>query len=238
MKTRVWMTILLLCMSAAAFCGNKQTALSQWVAGTIVSADDIESFGIENCFVAENISDTVFSRMWKKSYKQNCTIPRSQLRYLKVLHRDNDGHILLGEMVCNQRIANDLLEIFRELYEASYPIERMVLVDEYDADDESSMSHNNTSCFNFRTVSGTQKLSAHARGMAVDINTLYNPYYRPRNKRAPLIEPANGKPYLNRNALFPYKIVKGDLCHRLFVKHGFTWGGSWRSCNDYQHFEK
>ena len=33
-------------------------------------------------------------------------------------------------------------------------------------------------------------------------------------------------------------IDRNDLCYRLFVKHGFTWGGSWRSLKDYQHFER
>ena len=40
-----------------------------------------------------------------------------------------------------------------------------------------------------------------------------------------------------RGKQFRYKINKGDLCYRLFIKHGFIWGGSWRTVKDYQHFE-
>jgi hypothetical protein len=40
------------------------------------------------------------------------------------------------------------------------------------------------------------------------------------------------------NAQNPYKITKGDLCYKLFIKHGFSWGGEWKSKKDYQHFEK
>ena len=52
--------------------------------------------------------------------------------------------------------------------------------------------------------------------MAVDINPLYNPYVRYRGGRT-LVEPANAKPFVDRTKDFPYKIVKGDLCYRLFI---------------------
>ncbi|MGN1376557.1 MAG: M15 family peptidase, partial [Prevotella sp.] len=101
-------------------------ALNKWTAGTIVSENSIKQFGIDRCFVIEKISDEVFNRMYNKSYKADCTIPRDDLRYLKILHRNLKGEILLGEMVCNKKIAKDLIDIFKQLYDASYPIERMV----------------------------------------------------------------------------------------------------------------
>lgn len=114
----------------------------------------------------------------------------------------------------------------------------MVLVDEYRADDETSMRANNTSCFCYRTVAGSRKVSAHAMGMAVDINPLYNPYVKRRANGRLFIQPANADPYTHRERRFDYKIERGDLCHRLFLQHGFSWGGAWRSLKDYQHFEK
>ncbi|MBR5656635.1 MAG: M15 family metallopeptidase [Prevotella sp.] len=189
-------------------------------------------------FTIDTISDAIFARMWKKSYKADCTIPRSDLRYLRVLHVDAQGKTHEGEIVCNKKIAKDLIEIFRQLYKEQYPIERIRLVDEYDADDELSMRDNNSSCFNFRTVPGSKKLSKHAQGLAIDINTLYNPYVR-RNKQGKLeVMPANAQPYVNRSRSFTYKIKQGDLLHRLFIQHGFRWGGAWRYSKDYQHFEK
>ena len=74
--------------------------------------------------------------------------------------------------------------------------------------------------------------------LAIDINPLYNPYQKPLAKGKTTVEPAAGKPYLNRNLKFDYKISKGDLCYRLFKQHGFKWGGDWTSMKDYQHFEK
>ena len=53
-----------------------------------------------------------------------------------------------------------------------------------------------------------------------------------------LISPANGAPYADRSKKHIYKIEEGDLCYRLFLEHGFIWGGHWRTMKDYQHFEK
>jgi len=188
-------------------------------------------------FSIDTISDAVFLRMQGRSFPANCTTPRSELRYLRVLHRNAEDSVLHGELVCNKAIAVDLLDIFRKLYEAHYPIEHIRLIDDYEADDELSMRDNNSSSFCFRVVSGTTKLSKHARGLAVDINTRYNPYVRTRNGRRQ-VSPDNSLPYVDRTKSFPYKIEEGDLCYRLFIEHGFTWGGHWQTMKDYQHFEK
>jgi len=217
---------------------HDQQALKEWRAGAKVSLAAVEKFGNDKCFAIEKISDKVFKRMWRKSYKANCTTPRSSLRYLKVLHYNANGDILIGEMVCNKAVSDDLLAIFKALFDAKYPIERMVLVDEYDADDEASMRANNTSCFNFRTATGSKKLSAHSRGCAVDINPKYNPYVKKSSNGKLLVRPATSNKYLQRTETFDYKLEKGDLCYRLFTERGFKWGGNWRSAKDYQHFEK
>lgn len=246
MKRRLLcMFCLLVLFSLSCTAGGKDskptpgfTALKQWKAGEQVTLSDVRKFGISRCFTAEKISDDIFARMWKKSFKENCTVPRTSLRYIKVLHYTRDGKVQIGELVCNKAISNDLVEIFRELYDAKYPIERVVLVDNYDALDEPSMEANNSSCFNFRFITGTKKLSNHSQGLAVDINTLYNPYVKVRADGSVYVEPKTGSPYVNRDKTFDYKIDHNDLCYKLFIKHGFEWGGDWKSVKDYQHFEK
>ena len=188
-------------------------------------------------FSQQEITDSIFARIEGKSFKENCTTPREDLRYLKVLHYNKEGEELEGELICHKDIADDLLAIFRELHRAKYPIERMVLIDEFDADDEASMRANNTSAFNFRPASGMRRLSKHSTGMAIDINPLYNPLVKYREGRTK-VYPSTATPYIDRTQDFPYKIVKGDLCYRLFKQHGFSWGGDWRRSKDYQHFEK
>ena len=129
-------------------------------------------------FSKRAISDALFERIDGKSYKEGCTLPLSELEYLEVLHYDADGEVQHGEIICNRAISDDLLDIFQALFEAHYPIERIRLVDDYDADDERSMSANNTSCFNYRLIAHTDKISKHGLGLAVDINPLYNPYVK------------------------------------------------------------
>ena len=189
-------------------------------------------------FSIDTISDAVFQRMQGKSYKKECTVARSELRYLRLSHYDKEGREHVGELVCNKQIANDLKEIFQELYKPKYPIERMQLIDDFDADDERSMRANNTSCFNFRSIAGSSKLSKHSTGMAIDINPLYNPYVKRRKDGTTFVQPATATKYADRSKACPYKIERGDLCHRLFIEHGFRWGGAWASQKDYQHFER
>ena len=189
-------------------------------------------------FSSQPIPDSVFQRMQGRSWPEGCTIRRADLRYLRLSHYDAEKRQHVGEMVCNKVIADDLIEIFKELYRQKYPIQRIRLIDDYDASDERSMRDNNSSCFCYRRISGTTKLSKHAQGMAVDINTLYNPYVRTGKNGRRIVEPATATKYVDRRKSFPYKIVKGDLLHRLFQQHGFKWGGSWRTMKDWQHFEK
>lgn len=190
----------------------------------------------EHFYISE-IPDDIFEKMQGKSYKADCTLPRENLRYIHVLHVGFDNQVHEGELVVNKDIADDVLEIFKELYESGYQIEKVRLVDEYDADDESSMSDNNSSAFNFRFISHTTKISKHGMGMAVDINTLYNPYVKTVDGELS-IEPANAADYVDRSRDFSHKIDHDDLCYKLFTEHGFEWGGDWTHSKDYQHFEK
>lgn len=188
-------------------------------------------------FYISEIPDDIFAKMQGKSYKEDCTVPREDLRYVHVRHMGFDGEAKDGELVVNRAIADDVLAIFEELYKADYPIEKVRLVDEYDADDEASMSDNNSSAFNFRFISHTTRISRHGLGMAVDINTRYNPYVKTVDGKLS-IEPANGADYVDRSKDFPHKIDHEDLCYKLFKEHGFTWGGDWTHSKDYQHFER
>lgn len=174
------------------------------------------------------------------SDNEKLAVSYDDLRYLSVLYYDFNGEVQTGELICNKGIAQDLAEIFHELYLNEYRIEKIRLIDEYDGDDTASMLDNNTSCFNYRVVDGTDSLSKHALGCAIDINPFYNPYvvFNKDGSGETYISPAGSEIYADRSQDFPYKIDENDLCYRLFKQHGFTWGGNWNSCKDYQHFQK
>lgn len=192
-------------------------------------------------FYYEPLNEEMKERITGSSFPKPdsaCEITYDDLRYLHILHYNFDGEVTKGELICNKAIAQDLVQIFYELYKAEYQLEKIRLIDEYDGDDDASMADNNTSCFNYRVVEGTEKLSQHAYGMAVDINPFYNPYVRYNKDGSLHIDPAGSEAYADRSVAFPYKIDENDLCLKLFKEHGFTWGGDWNSMKDYQHFQK
>ena len=212
--------------------------LTEWQAGRTVSQEAVDAFGgIDMCFAAEPIPDGVWARMQGKTYKENPYIGRDDLRHVRALHWDYDNQMHVGEMIVNKQIADCVAGILRQLFDAKYPIQRMLLPDVYDADDETQMRDNNSSCFCYRNIAGSANLSKHARGLAVDINTLYNPFYKDRADGTRYIQPATAEAYCDRTWDFPYKIDHDDLCFKLFTEAGFEWGGDWTSCKDYQHFE-
>lgn len=206
--------------------------------GDKVPAEILKSAGsVDAFFCVQEIPDSVFALMQGKTYPKDCPVKRSELRYVLCLHVDAKGNTKVGELVLNRKIADKVMGVMRELYEARYPIERMLLADNYDGDDERIMTANNTSAFNFRYVKGTRTVSKHGLGMAIDINPLYNPCRRTSKSGAVDISPAAGRPYADRAKKFDYKLEPGDLCHRLFKEAGFRWGGDWRTMKDYQHFD-
>jgi hypothetical protein len=222
---------------AAANAGKSLTIadIRQMEAGSVLDMSGAAADLTESLFYSEELSAEMQQRIMGISYQENDNISLGELRYLRVLHLGFDGQTHIGELLVNASIADEVLQIMRELYANEYAIEKMVLVDAYGADDERSMEDNNTSAFNYREIAGSSKLSRHSLGLAIDINPLYNPCVK---NGGASISPVNAGGYADRSQTFAHKIDENDLCYRLFLEHGFTWGGSWHSLKDYQHFEK
>ncbi|MFN9778229.1 MAG: M15 family metallopeptidase [Candidatus Kapaibacterium sp.] len=138
-----------------------------------------------------------------------------------------DGRHHRGQIVVHTSLANDVREIFRELDSAAFPVHSVIPISQFGWSDDASIAVNNTSAFNYRTVAGTNRLSMHAFGRAIDLNPYLNPYLIP-GRRAQ-------RPY---NPQTRGTIVRGDACYTAFTKRGWTWGGDWKNEKDYQHFEK
>ncbi len=194
-------------------------------------------------FYYQPLDDNIIARITGCSYPileegETIEITYEDLSYVVVQYVGFDSETREGEIICNKKIAQDLVEIFYELYRNEYQLESIALIEEYEGDDYASCEANNTSCFNYREVVGSSSLSKHALGLAIDINPLYNPYITYNSDGTENIYPENAADYADRSKFFPYKIDENDLCYKLFKEHGFTWGGHWNSVKDYQHFQK
>ena len=190
---------------------------------------------------AQPIPQDIREYMTGLSYKQNNNISLDDLSYLTIPHYDFNYNITEGHLVVNKALAEEVLDIFAELFDIKYPIERMELVDKYGADDFESIEYNNTSAFNYRQSTSGGGLSRHALGRAIDINPQINPYVNSNGTGAH----QNAREYWSRdnskwtkeNARAAY-IGKEAQIYKIFMKYGWEWGGSWSSYRDYQHFEK
>jgi hypothetical protein len=182
--------------------------------------------------IPENIAQYMTGRSWKPE----CPVPLSDLRYLTVAHWGYDDSIKIGHMVVHAKLAQEIVEIFQELFQAQFPIERMELIDYYDTDDERSMEANNSSAFCCRAnTTYPGQFSNHSYGIAIDINPLVNPYVK-----GSLVLPAGGHAYLDRSLIYKGAIIKSmdNSCYRAFISRGYEWGGDFIGRVDYQHFSK
>lgn len=221
----------------AAYTDNKDSMAEE--SDTMEQHPDRTTY--EEGFYYEPLTESIKERITGISYPESgCTVPYEDLNYVGLKYIDFNGQEQTGELICNKSIAQDMVEIFHELYRNEYRLERVRLIDEYNGDDTASMAENNTSCFNYRVVDGTTSLSKHAYGLAVDVNPYYNPYvvFNRNEDGSDYISPPGSEIYADRSQNFAYKIDENDLCYRLFTEHGFTWGGNWNSSKDYQHFQK
>lgn len=221
------------------------TSIKDLKAGTIVSKDQIDKKNLSQYFTSSKISegDSVYERINGKSYKKNNDIKLSDLRYLKMLHVNFDGDYQVGEMIVNKSVSDEVLGIFKSLFSDGYQIYSMYLIDDFweknaGTADWNSIEANNTSCFCYRAATGGSKLSKHALGRAIDINPQQNPYVTFKDGKAQYSH-KNAKDYAtNRSSKKAHVITTSDKAYKAFTKKGWTWGGSWSSPKDYQHFQK
>lgn len=183
-------------------------------------------------FSYTSIPENIKEKMIGLSMPKNEPISFDNLNYLILSYYDFNGNIQTGEMVVDKRVAFEVIEIFKEVFSKKYPIDKIKLIDEYNAIDNLSMANNNSSSFCYRTIANTSTLSNHGKGLAIDINPLQNPHVVGNN-----INPKEGYLFTDRLNIQMGMIVKGDDLYNAFTKRGWNWGGNWNN-PDYQHFEK
>ena len=166
------------------------------------------------------------------SWRPGCPVGLDDLRLVRARHWGFDGKPRTGRLVVHRDVARDVATVLRRLFEARFPIRRMVPVDAYGASDFRSIEADNTSAFNCRPVEGTSRWSEHAYGRAIDLNPIENPYVYANGTSS---HRASG-PYLDRSRYRPGVAVEGGVVVRAFDAVGWSWGGRWSGSRDYQHF--
>ncbi len=155
---------------------------------------------------------------------------RRTLALFDVPYLSFDGRERIGQLVTHARVAREVQEIFENLRDDLFPIHSVIPVAAYHWDDTLSMEANNTSAFNYRKIMGTDRVSNHSYGLAIDINPLQNPYYARDGK----VYPARAAYSLDA----PGTLTPESRATARFKKHGWNWLGERKEYPDYQHFEK
>jgi hypothetical protein len=208
-------------------------ALAAVVVAAVVSVSSASTAPAPFRSAIERIDAAQAKRMTGVSWRQGCPVALRDLRLLTLSHWGFDGQVRSGRLIVHRDVARELVQVFRDLYAARFPIRRMVPVDAYGGSDFRSIEADNTSAFNCRYVDGTTRWSNHAYGRAIDVNPIENPYVS-----AGSTSHRASRPYVDRSKRRPGMAYEGGALVRAFDRIGWGWGGRWTSVKDYQHFSE
>jgi hypothetical protein len=203
---------------------------------------NIVVFGILTASFASNIKsidDNYANQMQGISYFQFCPVLLDKLRIVNVKYLGFDDAVHYGDIVVHNEVAVEISKIFEELFDIKYPIKQIFPIEKYNGSDFDSIEADNTSAFNCRKASDSNKYSKHSYGKAIDINPLENPYIYTDGKIS------HKASYLYRTRILKDTtpenkaiLLSSSEAVAIFKKYGWKWGGDWKNIKDYQHFQK
>jgi D-alanyl-D-alanine carboxypeptidase len=169
----------------------------------------------------------------RSSWVPECPVGVEDLAYITVSHHGFDGEIHTGEMIVNAAEAEGVVGVFRQLFEAGFPIEQMRVITKEEIDAPPTGDWNDTTSFVCRPAVGSNDWSQHAYGLAIDVNPFHNPYLK-----GDLVLPELATTYTNREDSRPGMIFGGDVATEAFAAMGWGWGGDWNTLKDWMHFSR
>ncbi len=167
----------------------------------------------------------------RSTWQPACPVTAGELRYLTMSFVGFDGRPHTGEMIVHADVARDVVAVFEQLFAAGFPIEEMRVVAAQELDAPPTGDGNNTTAFVCRPAVGQSRWSAHAYGLAIDVNPFHNPY-----QRDDLVLPELASSYLDRSWQRPGMVRDGGPVVSAFEGIGWTWGGRWSQPVDLMHF--
>ena len=176
-------------------------------------------------------------RQWKRivavgAWRPGCPAGRSELRRVDVNYVNFDGEVRRGALVVNRDVAASVARAFTKLFQARFPIRRMVPVEAYGGDVNKSLAADNTSAYNCRQlnqINAPVPKSPHANGRAIDINPRENPW---TDLRCDCWLPS---PRNRERVPGPGVILRHGLVWRVFHREGWVWQDI--DVPDYMHFD-
>lgn len=179
------------------------------------------------------VTDVPADVLARSTWTPDCPVTAEELRHVTVGFWGFDDRPHTGELLVNAAWAEGVADVFRQLFEARFPIEEMRIVSAADvaSDAPPTGDGNVTSAFVCRPARQSSTWSQHAHGLAVDVNPFHNPYHR-----GDLVLPEKASAYLDRTWVRPGMIADGDVVTTAFAELGWGWGGAWSSLVDTMHF--
>lgn len=154
-----------------------------------------------------------------------------ELQLVTTYYLGFDGKDHCGQIIVHNTLARDVIALFTNLYAAKFPLGTMIPISapQFRWDDALSMCANNCHGFNYRFIAGTNRLSYHATGHAIDLNPRQNPMIKDGESFPSRAQHLPGMPGVFRCR---------DIGVTLMKALGWEWGGDWTSFKDYHHFQK
>lgn len=168
----------------------------------------------------------------RTTWRPGCPVPPERLRYLRMSFWGFDDRPHTGEMIVREDVAEPVVGVFRKLFAARFPIEAMRLAKPGDLTALPTGRGNGTAAFACRAATGQTRFSAHASGLAIDVN----PFQNPLERRDGLVVPELASAYTDRSWRRPGMIVEGDVVTEAFAAIGWTWGATFSAPVDTMHF--
>ena len=149
--------------------------------GIYLSALGVAQAGQSGTFEAsiDALTPVQRDKMIGRSWHEGCPAPLDDLVSIRLDYIGFDDAAHDGVLVAHRRLANEIVEIFSELFAAGFKIERMQPYEDFPVGEYAAS--NDTVGFYCRPAQDDPKVfSSHAYGISVDINPMTNPYHDPR----------------------------------------------------------
>lgn len=160
-------------------------------------------------------------------------LERQELLQVKYLNKE--GKFCIGQIVVDNDLAGEVSEFFNFLLDIKFMIDKVVPIQDqqYGGVDEVSMQDNNSSAMNYRYIDGTERLSLHSFGFAIDIN----PWDNPVVQNGQVLEPIGSE---LPDLIDPQTLTPEHPVVKWLEERGWEWGGRWGNdrYEDNHHFQK